>query len=87
MGSAKILVTTLFSVHPLYFKGINTCGVFFIAQNQSQSFCPATAMARLEQAIKNIVDMFVEYTDGDGKLTKRSSRSCWRKKLKTLRLK
>uniref|UniRef100_A0A8P4JZZ7 EF-hand domain-containing protein n=1 Tax=Dicentrarchus labrax TaxID=13489 RepID=A0A8P4JZZ7_DICLA len=38
-------------------------------------------MARMEQAIKNIVDMFVEYADDDGNLSKEALKKLFEKEI------
>ncbi|KAG7231396.1 hypothetical protein INR49_011981 [Caranx melampygus] len=43
------------------------CLCFFIDKNQSISLFPASAMARLDQVITNIVDIFLEYADDEGR--------------------
>ncbi|GLD63683.1 protein S100-A1-like isoform X1 [Lates japonicus] len=44
-------------------------------------------MARMEQAIQNIVDMFVEYADGDGKLNKEELRKMMEKEIQNPEIK
>ncbi|CAG6015378.1 unnamed protein product [Menidia menidia] len=36
----------------------------------NKSLSSARSMARMEQAIQNVVDLFSEYADGDGKLNR-----------------
>lgn len=44
-------------------------------------------MARLEQAIRNIVDMFVEYADGDGNLNKEEFKKLLEKEIENPEIK
>ncbi|XP_072250333.1 protein S100-A6-like [Leuresthes tenuis] len=44
-------------------------------------------MARMEQTIQNIVDLFVEYADGDGKLNKEELKQLVEKEIQNPELK
>ncbi|XP_040900917.1 protein S100-A1-like isoform X2 [Toxotes jaculatrix] len=44
-------------------------------------------MARMEETIKNIVDMFLEYADGDGKLNKEELKKLMEKEIQNPELK
>lgn len=44
-------------------------------------------MARMEQAIKDMVDMFLEYANGDGKLNKDELKSMIQKEIQNPELK
>lgn len=72
--SAKILTKLNFlfmSFHACTpcLKYINSCVYFLIDQHQPESFCPASTMARLENIIKSMKEMFEEYAE-DGIITK-----------------
>ena len=49
---------------------MNSWAFPLFTKHQHESFSPVAAMARLQAAIKNLVEVYVEYSDGDGKLSK-----------------
>ena len=72
----------------LLVKGIFSCR---FVNDSNQSVSPATAMARLDQVITNIVDIFQEYASEDGgkkpKLNKEELKKVLEKEIQSPELK